>query len=429
MNILHQIRSWACSSAAYRARSISSRPARRSLPSLEILEQREVPAGNVTGVAQNGNLYLTGDGADNSIEIRKGVSNIRILGLSGTSINGAGGLEDFSGVFKDVIINLKGGDDLLNLEGGGGGTAAVVYRDLIFRGGGGADTLTSVAGAVVGRDLVFLGAGDTSSATLDGIDIGRHARFSGSANVVVQASNFTKINGALVVQSSALADVTLDDTTLGRLNLAADGQVNADLTDVLVGGNARIKGGLGADVIDMGFGNEILGSLTIQTRGGDDTVEPNAEVGGNVTVHLGGGTNQVFETFSMTVYGNLTIRSSGSGVDNWTLDGVQILGGTSLSTGAGADIVLFDDCDFFGRLNFLGSGGGDQVQISDGANVFFYGPALFDLGNGADTLQLGAGGIGEADFNSGVTLQGGAGADTLNDLNSDFDEEPVILSF
>src|SRR5262245_35623533 len=106
---------------------------------VEQLDERLVPAGNVVGVVENGNLILTGDGEDNAIEIRRGINAIRILGLAGTNVNGAPGQEDFVGVFKDVIINLKAGDDLVSLEGGGGGTAAVIARDLVITGGNGSD--------------------------------------------------------------------------------------------------------------------------------------------------------------------------------------------------------------------------------------------------------------------------------------------------
>jgi hypothetical protein len=394
---------------------------------VERLDERIVPAGNVTAVFQNGQLILTGDGEDNSIELRNGF-DFRVAGLDGTTINGAAGFDDFSGV-KDVIINLKGGEDTVSLEGGGGGTAAVISRDLIFTGGGGADTLTSVAGAVIGRDLIFQGGGGTSSATLDDLIVGRQAVFTGNANVLVQSMNGTTVHGVLRVNSVATASVTLDGGVLGRLNVVADGLADVDMTSVLVGGNARIRGGSGNDVIEMSLGCDVLGNLTIYTRAGNDSVEPDAEVGGNATILLGTGANEVLDIFNMTVYGDLTIVSEGSGTDDWTLEGLEVLGRTTLTSGGGADTVVFNDAEFFGRVTFLGGGGGDQVQVSDGDDVTFHGPTLFDLGNGADTLQLGAGGLGEANFLFLVTLEGGNGADTLNEVNPDYDQAPTVQGF
>jgi hypothetical protein len=132
---------------------------------------------------------------------------------------------------------------------------------------------------------------------------------------------------------------------------------------------------------------------------------------------------------NLIVHGNLTVISTGGGVDNWTFDVLEVLGQTRLLTDGGADIVHINDSEFFGRLTLLTGAGADQVTISDGDHVTTVGIALIHLGGGDDTLQLGTGVIGAANFMFRVTLQGGLGTDTLNDVNSDFDVAPVILSF
>jgi hypothetical protein len=405
----------------------SSRAARVRL-GVEQLGERLVPAGSVTGVVANGSLFLTGDGEDNTIEIRKGLTQIRIHALDGTTINGAG-FVDFVGVFKDVFVNLKGGDDVLHLEGGGGGTAAAIGRDLIFFGGDGDDSLTSEADAAIGRDLIFAGGTGLTSATLDGVDIGRNARFGGAENVNVQTANNTWINGVLSVKSPLVADVTLDVTTMGLLNVAAGQQLDANITSSLVGGNAVILGGLGVDSIDMSLGNEILGNLAIRTRSGDDAVDLGPDVGGNLLVNLGTGANQTLETGTMIVYGNLTFASVGPGLNDWDIDDLTVMGTSRFFGGDGADTIVFDNCEFLGAVNVSTGKGGDVVAICDGGHVYFRGATLIDLGDGADVLQLGDGGIGEANFDFQVTLLGGAGDDLLNDLNTDFDQSPQTAGF
>jgi hypothetical protein len=403
--------------------------AARFRPGLETLERREVPAGNVTAVIQDGSLILTGDGEDNILEIRKGLDHgVRVVGMAGTAINGAVGLEDFHGAFKDVVLNLKAGDDVVTLAGGGAGTAADIGRDLLIKGGAGHDALIAESGATIGRDLVFRGGAGATSATLDGLVVGRHAQLSGTGNVQWQSTNQTTVNGLLSVVSPALADVVLENTTLGRLQVTADGQASVDIDNLFVGGNVAITGGSGADTIDMFLGSDILGNLTIQTRGGSDDVEVMAEVGGNVLIHLGGGASHDLEMDSTAVYGNLTILSPGNAVDNWDLDGVTVLGRTRLESGGGDDVLRLEDGEFFGRFDFLGGAGADQVHIGDGNPVTYRAPVLIDLGTGADTLTL-SDGINLVEFLSRVTLQGGAGADTLNDLGGLFWEAPVIQSF
>ena len=407
----------------------STKPGPRANLGLERLDDRIVPAGNVTGVVQNGILTLTGDGEANSIVVRAGINNaVRITGTAGTTING-GGLVDFSGAFKDVIILLGGANDSVNLEGGGLGTAARVSRDLVFYGGGGADTLTSEAGAVVGRDLTFIGGGAASNVTLDDLVVGRNATFSGNETVDIQSTNGTRVNGVLAISTPTIAIASLDGDDLGRLNIAAEGQAFVSMSNVFVGGNARIRGGVGNDSVDLFFGTEVLGKLVVNVQDGNDDIDMNADIGGDAYFFLGSGNTQDLTIQDSTIHGMLTIESSGSAIDDWDIDGVDVFGRTTMTCGDGADSVLFNDIHFYGATTFFGGGGADQVQIGDGNSVSFRGTTLFDMGTGADTLQLGDAGLGLANFHYLVTLEGGDGLDTLADLNSDFDAEPAVGGF
>lgn len=424
MSFVNRLRSCLCGPG-----TTSPKPGPRANLGLERLDDRIVPAGNVTGTVENGILTLTGDGEANSIVVRAGLtSSVRIQGIDGTTING-GGIEDFSGAFKDVIILLGGANDSVSLEGGGLGTAARVSRDLVFYGGGGTDTLTSEAGAVIGRDLTFVGGGGQSNAVLDDIIVGRNATISGNETVDVQSINGSRINGVLAISTPTLADVSLDNDRLGRLNIAADGQADVSMNGVLVGGNARIRGGAGNDLIDLELGSAVLGRLVVNTQDGNDDVDINADVGGDAFFFLGGGETQDLSIQNSTINGMLTIDSTGSAVDDWEIEGTVIFGRTTMSCGDGADTVLFNDGFFYGATTFLAGGGADQVQIGDGNDVRFRGTTLFDMGNGADTLQLGDGGFGEASFHYLVALEGGNGIDTLNDMNSEFGAEPTVNGF
>jgi hypothetical protein len=396
---------------------------RRFALALETLERRDVPAGNVLGVVQSGSLILTGDDLANEIEIRILDDKVRILGQNGTTVNGAAS-EVFGGVFKDVVMKLKGGDDILDFD-----NQAVVNRDLVFYGQSGADSVTTEPGVRIGRDFIVIGGGGTTDIDLTGMNIGRNAVFSGKADVLVDSANGTVVGGLLSISSPTLAGATLDDTVLGRLKLVGDDQAGAVLTDVVVGGKASIKGGPGDDLLIMDAGCGILGDLVVKLRGGDDTVGANGRVFGNATINLGGGSISTVATADLTVFGDLTIISEGSAADTWSFQGADVLGRTTLMSDKGADTVLFDDSNFYGRFDFLSGGGSDQVQIGDDLDVAFRAKTLIDLGNGADTLQLGVAAVGQAQFRAKTILQGGNGVDTLSDLNSVFDVGADILSF
>jgi hypothetical protein len=396
---------------------------------LQRLDDRILPAGNVTGTVLNGILTLTGDGEANSIVVRAGInSGVRIQGIGGTTING-GGIEDFSGAFKDVIILLGGADDTVNLEGGGLGTAARVSRDLVFHGGGGADTLTSEAGAVVGRDLTFVGGGGQTNTTLDDIMVGRNATFSGNEIVDIQSANGSRINGILAISTPTIAAVSLDGDELGRLSIAVDGQADVSLNSIWVGGNARVRGGVGDDLIDVDLGSEVLGRVVINVQDGNDDVDFDCDVGGDAFFFLGGGDTQDLSIQDSTIHGMLTIDSTGVAVDDWEIEGTSVFGRTTMSSGDGSDTILLNDGVFLGATSFFGGNGADQLHIGDGNDVGFRGKTLIDMGNGADTLQLGDGGLGEATFQYLVTLEGGNGINTLLDMNSEFNGESTVNGF
>src|SRR5262245_37662066 len=109
---------------------------------LERLESREVLAGNVHAFVSGGNLHIDGDSQANEILIEQSApKSFTISSRDGTTtINGQAGPLTFNGVRKNVQINLKGGNDVAELDGADAG-ALVVKNGLFVDMGSGADQL------------------------------------------------------------------------------------------------------------------------------------------------------------------------------------------------------------------------------------------------------------------------------------------------
>src|SRR5262245_2693277 len=98
MSILSRFRSCLCGPGMK-----SHQPGSRANLGLERLDDRIVPAGNVTGTVLDGTLTLIGDPQSNNIEISGFQGNIRVTGQGGTTVNGAASA-DFSGAYQDVVV-------------------------------------------------------------------------------------------------------------------------------------------------------------------------------------------------------------------------------------------------------------------------------------------------------------------------------------
>src|SRR5262245_54628299 len=129
-------------------------------PSVEALETRDTPAGTVTATFTAGRLALTGDAADNTLLITRGMDDRLTISGDGSGtvvrLNGGPAEEEVTlpaPVTGAVSIALGGGADLLTLDAidlpasltinGGNGTA----------GGTAGNTVVLKGGVLVGGDL------------------------------------------------------------------------------------------------------------------------------------------------------------------------------------------------------------------------------------------------------------------------------------
>lgn len=110
---------------------------------MERLEGRFMLAGNVVAREVDGHLIIIGDAGDDSISIQAVPGGFHVAGDDGTTVNGSSSVE-VGGVTKDLRVHLKGGRNLLRIDG------VSIARDLKIVGGSGDDRIT-VKDATIGR--------------------------------------------------------------------------------------------------------------------------------------------------------------------------------------------------------------------------------------------------------------------------------------
>ena len=116
-----------------------------------------------------------------------------------------------------------------------------------------------------------------------------------------------------------------------------------------------------------------------------------------------------------------------------TLSHVTVTKAASFNTGAGDDSIAVDDSDFGGAVAITTAAGADHLAIEqggagDGPSTVFHKALTVTLGNDNDLVDIGQaaspGRLGV--FEAKVTLDGGAGSNTLNANSTETAIQPVI---
>lgn len=217
---------------------------------VEHLESRSLLAGNVVASLNGSHLTITGDTADNAVEIAVNGNEVQVRGLNSTTINGgtavfvaAANTDTLTG---NVLINLGNGND-----------SAVFARNVKLNGlvsvlgGNGNDSLSST-GATFNRNVAFLGGPGTDTFSLQD----------------------STTNGALLIYGEAgsdlisLTDMTVNGPVIIKGHAGDDG---VSFNNVSGTGSIGIETGLGED--DVTVRNSTLGgTLVVKTRQGQDAV-------------------------------------------------------------------------------------------------------------------------------------------------------------
>lgn len=333
---------------------------------IQSLEPRTLPAGTVTASFSGGSITLTGDKQDNAIAILMTPTGVFVQSTDGSTTIKLGAQSTTDGspvklaagpkVLQDLIIKMKDGNDAV----------------FIF---------------AIGFPLGTVGVAATGEAPLEST-IGRNLKINtgrGQDVVVVSA-----VNGRLIVGNDLTVDLNSGDDVLflyGAISLPPSdlpaGPPTPQVNPLHVAGNAKINGGAGNDVLQVG-GVSTGKDLQIETFNGNDTViVANSSIGGNVVI----------------------------------------------STGGDDDFVVASEVAVFGRSSITTGNGNDHVVIQ---NAYSRGNASVRLEQGNDTLDVSGNlAVGK---NATVTLDGGDGRneiDTFNTDNPDSDlaRRAMILAF
>ena len=181
---------------------------------VESLENRTVLTGNVTAVVSHGSLVVTGDAADNGITITQVDSDsFQIAGDASTTINGQslGTPVVLDGIAKNVLVDMKSGNDSVSLDG------LSIQRNLVVNGGSGNDEialtdvfvrLNTVLRGGAGNDDISANQVDTGATLLIDAGKGNNSIDVSESEGVVLLINARK-NSDVVTKTGNDFDVTL----------------------------------------------------------------------------------------------------------------------------------------------------------------------------------------------------------------------------
>ena len=141
--------------------------------SMESLEVRRVPVGNITAALQNGVLTITGDNAANDVELAGNLSNrVTIVGFNQTIVNGVAPVNGKSGVgfagVTDVVIVTKDGNDKIVVKGN---PDPVRFRDITIDSGAG-DDIVEIRNVIATDDINVVTQNGNDRVTLVKVDVG-----------------------------------------------------------------------------------------------------------------------------------------------------------------------------------------------------------------------------------------------------------------
>ena len=230
---------------------------------IEHLESRALLAGNVVASLSGSHLTVTGDAADNSVEITVLSGQVQLRGLNSTTINGGAAAfvvaANTDTVTGNVLIHLAGGNDSLGFS-----------RNVKF------DGIVDVHGEA-GNDTI----------AINNVTFNTQAYFwgyEGNDTFTVQdsmAEGLFIIHGNLDNDLVSLTNVTLKGLTEIK---GQDGDDGVSLNNVTSSAPLEIKTGFGDDDVTI-RNSTINGSLLIKTKQNSDAVMLDDNTFGS-TVHI-----------------------------------------------------------------------------------------------------------------------------------------------
>ncbi len=324
-----------------------------------------VVAGDVTGAVAGGTLTLTGGAGAEIITIDQvGVANAKEFRVSpgaGTTIGGVAAPQTFSGVSKDIVLQLGDGADDITITG------CAPRRDVVFNGGTTGAQVCSITGkTVVKDDVTATTAGAQINLRIDGSNVKDDVRYTGGAGQdQLHVFGAARIGGDVVATLGAESDQfdIIDSLVKGKVD--CDGGPDNDEFEFAVfscDGNVGLTDSSGNNALGMDS-CDIEGALKVTFGGGNDSAE----------------LEDVFVRHPTTL-------TFGDGSNAMSADLVHVLGAFKINGGANVDhIHVFDTCFIDGDLKVLLGDGDNTIDLEDFAVL---GTVKLNTGAGHDMIQF-----------------------------------------
>lgn len=358
---------------------------RRSGDHLEFqkLEPRTMLAGDVSVMISNINLVVSGDGADNQIQIIGTLNGgARVVGLNGTTINGGTDafVSNLPGL-RNAQINLNQGNDEVDILGarfnkgitllGGSGNDMIMVRDssigsLNIQGGDGNDLIEIRDVFAINSSLINTSTGDDMIVIYNHASGGDISLQTGSGNDTI-AIDRMGMHGRLMINTASGNDQVLmaGQTFVGRDSSLLLGGGD-DFLAVIPGQNGgtsqlqrftNVDGGGGNDNVALDASVRFQDSVNVDGNTGNDNFNNGGSNVGNASIRrfenngfdLNAAMDQVFqqltnEDIDPTIFGAPNSFILGISVDDRPLDFTegmvaQRLDPTLSVTGAGSTTV------------------------------------------------------------------------------------------
>jgi cyclophilin family peptidyl-prolyl cis-trans isomerase len=258
---------------------------------VENLEHRALLAGNVIASLRGSHLTITGDRADNAVEIVVENNNVVLKGLNDTTINGG-----------TAAFNVATGTDTTT-----GSVRAFMY--------GGNDSVLFARGVKLsGTVLVEGGAGNDTTSSTNATFLRAVTLHGGAGNNTFSLQNST-IQSSFVVTAGAGEDlVTLKDmTNNGAVTIrTSSGDDGVSLNNVSGTGSYNIDTGYNDDDVNIQE-STIAGAVIVRTRRGNDMVAVDNNIfDKNVTIRTGSNTDAISIRDTNTFNGRFVVNTGKS---------------------------------------------------------------------------------------------------------------------
>ncbi len=360
-------------------------------------------AGDVVAENKNGKVVVTGsDGAD-ALSFQIVGTGFQLTPGAGTTVNGAIMTFEIPAPTKDVLVDLKDGNDVLTCVASsyprgmrvklGGGEdiitiAGTFERGVRIDGGPGADTIAA-GGVTTGKDFVVDGGAEGCEVNLQGMTIEENLTVrlrTLSVPAATQTVKLAVVHGAFTLSGRNTGAVAFMNSSVServRISLA-DESIPLALQFLSLGSSlgVNVNGDCGATLANSSAPGDVsfrskgpnFGLVVSQATLSGDFRERSecatatlgfsgSSVNGDFAVrHDSTGPSAVAWSAGSGIHGDVSIRC-GKGPDTLTLSQTAFDGDVDVDLGAGDDFVSVTQLTC-GRTRFDGGGGTNQLESS-----------------------------------------------------------------